>query len=495
MKRLFTLLLTLLLTLSVTAAGADFPGMTGDVQAWLDAPPAMDSGVEWYILALSQTGSYDFAACRGALLEALTASSAPTTRLKYALVLLATGSQDPVIAETLAASAGQQGVMSHVYALHLMNNGVTAPGVAAEETVKTLLTLQCADGGWALRGTASDPDVTAMVLQALAPHRDNEAVRAACDRALERLSHLQRPEGCYASYGVLNPETTAQVLLALCEMGIDPLTDPRFIKEGHTLLDGIEAFRLPEGGYSHRLGDGPNANAATQVFFAMAGYRLFRAGYPGLYVLEIVPDTNPIARNHTTISWRVLAVGGILLGMVISLAALLLKGKRGWKNCLVPVAVAALLLLLVFTLDIRPADEYYTGELPVKPDAIGTVTLSIRCDAALNHPNASGLPADGVILPTTELPLASGDTVFTLLTEAAQARGFHLEAGGTTGMRYVQGIANLYEFSLGDLSGWLYFVNGESPSVGCDQLCPAPGDAIEFRYTLDLGGDVAPESP
>lgn len=476
-------------------ARAELPGPSGDVQAWLNMPPEMTTGAEWYVLALSHRGEYDFTACRAALRDALenTSAMAHTTRLKYALVLLAAGSGDPVISRTLAESAGQQGVMSHVYALHLMNSGVTAPGLSAEETVKTLLTLQYADGGWALRGAASDPDVTAMVLQCLAPHTGDEAVRAAVERGLDRLSALQRPEGDYASFGTPNPESTAQVIIALTELGVDPVTDARFIKDGVTLLDGIARYRLPEGGVSHTLGGPANANAATQVFLAESACELLRQGKPGLYRLTAsVPaeSARPETAESAPVSWRVIACGGAALAAAVALVCQLLRGKRRGKDLLPVLIIAGLAIALICSLDIQSADSYYTGKLPDKPDAIGTVTVSIRCDAALGHPGAKGLPADGVILPPTEMPIAPGDTVYTLLTEAAQAFGIHVESSGGPGMRYVQGIGNLYEFGLGDLSGWLYFVNGGSLSVGCDQCVPAPGDVIEWRYTLEMGGDL-----
>lgn len=499
MMRRFLALLLCLLILVACSARAEFPGADGDVQAWLDLPPVMGAGAEWHILALSHEDGYDFAACQGALLDALAAASpaAHTTRLKYALVLKATGSSAPVIAQTLADSAGQQGVMSHVYALHLLSNGVAAPGLTPEATVQTLLALQLPDGGWALRGTVSDPDVTAMVLQSLAPHASDTAVAAAIDAALARLSALQRPEGDYASFGTPNPESTAQVIIALAALGIDPAEDPRFIRDGVTLLDGMARYRLPNGSYSHTLGGPSNANATTQAFLALSAVDLLHAGRGGLYMLPAAsadaaaaPASPGDAAGHTApLPWRLIAAGCVVLAALIGMAVILLQ-KRPWKNCIAIAVIAATLIALICTLDMQSADSYYTGRLPEKPDAIGTVTLTIRCDAALRHPDAANLPADGVILPPTEMPIAPGDTVHTLLTEAARAFGIHLESSGPDGMRYVQGVANLYEFSLGDLSGWLYRVNGESPSLSCDQYAPSPGDRIEWLYTLEMGGDL-----
>lgn len=38
------------------------------------------------------------------------------------------------------------------------------------------------------------------------------------------------------------------------------------------------------------------------------------------------------------------------------------------------------------------------------------------------------------------------------------------------------------ELDLGDMSGWLYEVNGETPMVACTQLIPENGDVIRFYY-------------
>ena len=55
---------------------------------------------------------------------------------------------------------------------------------------------------------------------------------------------------------------------------------------------------------------------------------------------------------------------------------------------------------------------------------------------------------------------------------------------------YIEGIHNLYEFDCGDLSGWMYKVNGWFPNYGCSRYQLKQGDVIEWVYTCDLGKDV-----
>jgi len=58
------------------------------------------------------------------------------------------------------------------------------------------------------------------------------------------------------------------------------------------------------------------------------------------------------------------------------------------------------------------------------------------------------------------------------------------------GSVYIEGIGNLYEFDCGELSGWMYSVNGEFPMYGMSQYEVKDGDVIEVVYTCDLGADV-----
>ncbi len=43
---------------------------------------------------------------------------------------------------------------------------------------------------------------------------------------------------------------------------------------------------------------------------------------------------------------------------------------------------------------------------------------------------------------------------------------------------------------MGNLSGWMYSVNGWFPNYGCSRYALKDGDIVEWRYTCDLGYDV-----
>ncbi len=480
-----------------------------DLQAWLNGPLAGEAGVtaEWYVLALAHEG-YDLSAYRSGLrafLDGRTVRSA-TTRLKYAMALLASGApaDDPYITAAMAESVGGQGLMSWVWGLHLLSSGVPGPA-DADAVIGTILSLQFSDGGWALHGDVSDPDVTAMVLQALAPHQTGrEDVQNAVDRAVTLLSAVQQPDGGYRSYGIPNPESTAQVLTALSALGIDSLTDPRFIKDGATLLDGLTPYLLPDASLSHTAGGPANHNATAQTFLALTAYRRFLAGQESLYVLPPsifpkttpAPDTSTVFSEATAFSEAIASPDGRVIASlaITGLAAavcllLLVLGTRHWKNFLAVAVITAAAIFFVLTTRFQSAADYYsvtavhTGAAPA-----GTVTLSIRCDTVAGR--ADYIPGDGVILAETVFPIAEGDTVYAVLTDAARSRRIHLETSGGPGLVYVEGLAYLYEQAFGDLSGWLYSVNGETYSLGCDQYVLKDGDTVCWAYTLQMGDDL-----
>lgn len=94
------------------------------------------------------------------------------------------------------------------------------------------------------KGVDDEPDrfdyilLTAKSVQALAPYRSRKNVSTAIDRALNYLSEQQLPSGGFVKYGDEDVEEDAAVLEMLVALGIS-LTDERFTKDDHTVLDGM----------------------------------------------------------------------------------------------------------------------------------------------------------------------------------------------------------------------------------------------------------------
>lgn len=134
---------------------------------------------------------------------------------------------------------------------------------------------------------------------------------------------------------------------------------------------------------------------------------------------------------------------------------------------------------------------------PEESDQKGdTVTLTIRCDTAVNNGMhleskwAGIVPASGCILDTTTFEINDGDTVFDVLCQARDKFKLHMQYKGAGSGIYVEGINNLYEFDGGRWSGWMYCVNDWYPNYGCGVYYLQPGDVIEWNYTCDLGLDL-----
>lgn len=167
--------------------------------------------------------------------------------------------------------------------------------------VNFLLQSELSGGGWALMGSNADSDVTGMTLQALAPYYHKagyENVTAAIDRGLARLSEMQNDSGGYSTMGVETEESCAQVITALCSLGIDPKTDSRFIKGGHWTIENLITYHIAGSGFMHvKAGAGNNGGAAAgtldgmateQGYYALVAYQRLKDGKTGLYDMSDV---------------------------------------------------------------------------------------------------------------------------------------------------------------------------------------------------------------
>ena len=260
---------------------------------------------EWYVLGLSQYGDYDFTEYREALENYVTEKriTGASAKLKFALLLSFVDGDKSYIDKTLNDdSIGGQGIMSYVYGLHLLNNGL-AGTVSADNIIDIIGTFQHEDGGWSVMGDTGDVDVTAMVLQAIAPYtgkafmpdqgntgsglteRQAKIITMA-QKGIEFLSGMQEDDGVYSSFGVRNAESTAQVITATSSLGIDCATDERFIKNGKSPIEGIKLFKLNDGSFAHKEGDVSSPSATVQTFYSMVAYLRYKEHLTPLYIKD-----------------------------------------------------------------------------------------------------------------------------------------------------------------------------------------------------------------
>jgi len=131
-----------------------------------------------------------------------------------------------------------------------------------------------------------------------------------------------------------------------------------------------------------------------------------------------------------------------------------------------------------------------------------TCTISISCSTILNNMKnltkgkEEFVPSDGWILRPVTVSFSSGESVHDVLQRVCKDKGIHMESQYTPAYdsAYVEGINQLYEFDCGELSGWMYNVNGWFPNYGCSKYSVSNGDTINWVYTCDLGKDVGDNS-
>ena len=178
-----------------------------------------------------------------------------------------------------------QGINGPVWALIALNNSPYAKNDVCQRYVDIILSKQLSDGGWNLSGSGNaDPDVTGMVLQALAGYQEQSSVKEATEKALSCLSQLQDEKGGFTSYGMNNSESIVQVIVALGELGI-PLEDTGFVKNGNTLLDTLFAHQNKDGSFNHAADQAPMPVSAYQSLMALSSLQRCDRGVNPFYTM------------------------------------------------------------------------------------------------------------------------------------------------------------------------------------------------------------------
>ena len=173
-----------------------------------------------------------------------------------------------------------QGLPGSIFALISLDSlGYEISGVDRNAFIEHILSEEYDCGGWALQGEEPDVDITAQVIQALAPYYGkDEEVTAAVDRAVEHLSKVQKENGGFFAWEGENVQTTAQVIIALSSIGINIRTDERFIKEGGWIGSYFMEYYLGDGAFCHTLGMAKDPMATDQCMQAMIALELFETG-------------------------------------------------------------------------------------------------------------------------------------------------------------------------------------------------------------------------
>ena len=280
---------------------------TGDYIAALGTPGVGSTGGEWMVIGLARSGRTVPAGYYDNVVEYVKANADANERLHRAkvtdnarIILALTsigkdvtnvGGHNLLKGLDNMAYVQKQGINGPIFTLIALDshNYPTMGDVTREKLIQVILDAQLPNGGWNLSGENADTDMTAMAIQALAPYyKTNETVKAAVDKALEALSALQRNDGGFGSWGTVNSESCAQVIVALTALGIDPATDSRFVKNGNTVLGALAGFYVDGGGFKHTADGERNGMATEQSYYALAAYYRFVNGQTSLYDMSDV---------------------------------------------------------------------------------------------------------------------------------------------------------------------------------------------------------------
>ncbi|QXE17561.1 Ig-like domain-containing protein [Clostridium sp. 001] len=190
------------------------------------------------------------------------------------------------------------------YALITLNSGKfnvpdTAPWTRAN-LIQKLLSKQKSDGGWNTNSwpptIGSMSSTTAIVMTALAPYYSTNAdVKTALDKAIQLLENRQTPDGGFdaTSNASSNTSMTASTIMGLCAMGIDPVTDSRFVKNGKNPVDVLlSSAASDKTGFMYNGYNDPGTTAAG--FTGITAYKLFKEGKGSMY--NFVPQDATVTK-------------------------------------------------------------------------------------------------------------------------------------------------------------------------------------------------------
>lgn len=287
--------------------------------------PIVDSiGGEWKVIGLSRASqisdtfkdgyfknAYEYVKAIGSS-KLHNAKSTDNSRMILALTSLGYDVTD-IAGYNLLETLGdfdydvKQGVNGAIWALiALDSNDYKVPSLSDDEMaalkdklINFILDNQMSSGGFTLNGDEDDVDITAMAVQALAKYyNESEAVEDAVDGALRYFEMVQNSDGSFGNYAATNCESTAQVVIALSVMGINPRTETRFIKNGVSVMSALDSLYLSDGNFCHLKGGDANEMATEQAYLALVAYKRLVENSTSIYDMsDVTKISNPVIKD------------------------------------------------------------------------------------------------------------------------------------------------------------------------------------------------------
>ena len=314
MKKIVSYLISIIIVCSIISVSAyevsDYKASVIDYLAENTETPSIGSiGGDWTVFAMARSGYdndefyesyYNIVKARLEENESEYIDNVSTDNSRVIIALTAAGyDASDIDGYNLLAPLSDfdyivaQGINGAVYALialdtkpyELPENSVNS----REALIEYILSRQTTDGGWTNLGNKGDVDMTAMAILALVPYYESSAgVADAIEKGIEFLSASQESDGGYSSWKTKNIESAAQVLCMMSAMNIS-VDDERFVKDGNTVIDSMNAFYDEEtGAFRHLLNGNADRMASEQVAYALVAYDRYINGLNRLYDMSDV---------------------------------------------------------------------------------------------------------------------------------------------------------------------------------------------------------------
>ncbi|WP_181742436.1 DUF4430 domain-containing protein [Terrilactibacillus laevilacticus] len=190
----------------------------------------------------------------------------------------------PLVQKLFHASSNQmmrQGLNGAVFGLLALDSGhYNVPKSATwtrDRLIHAILNKQTKQGFWVLNDgdKSGQVDMTGLVLTALAPYQSQKDVAASIDYAVHYLASVQADDGGFKD-SILGEtsESTAQAIIGLSSVGVDPQGEP-FTKAKGNPMTFLMGYQTKNGGFAHQKGQSADSIATEQGLEALAAFNKF----------------------------------------------------------------------------------------------------------------------------------------------------------------------------------------------------------------------------
>lgn len=146
------------------------------------------------------------------------------------------------------------------------------------------------------------------------------------------------------------------------------------------------------------------------------------------------------------------------------------------KNLLTKLGAGAAAFALALTLAACGSAPATTSDSSNGSDAAQEQQAALAVTVEIDATAADGEKT------TTDVELPEGATAY----DALVATDADVNAQDSDYGMYVQGINGLAAGDHGDMSGWMYSVNGETAEVGCSEYKLSSGDVVTWTYVTEF---------